>query len=74
MKPTSFGRRWEPKALVPVEYETEPVCDLRDQEYDFIVRVTVFGKEHNNSWWVWRTVFLQKGKGSSVFTSGENDA
>lgn len=33
------------KALVPLEYETEPIRDLRDQGYDFIVRVTVFGKE-----------------------------
>lgn len=33
------------KALVPLEYETKPVRDYRDQGYDFIVRVTVFGKE-----------------------------
>ena len=33
------------KALVPLEYETEPVRDHRDQGYDFIVRVTIFGKE-----------------------------
>lgn len=33
------------KALVPLEYETEPVHDHRDQGYDFTVRVTGFGKE-----------------------------
>ena len=33
------------KALVPLEYVTEPVRDLRDRGYDYLVRVTVFGKK-----------------------------
>jgi len=33
------------KALAPLEYEVETVRDLRDQEYDYIVRARVFGKE-----------------------------
>ena len=33
------------KALVPLEYETEPVRDFRDQGYDYILRLTVFGTE-----------------------------
>jgi len=33
------------KALAPLEYEAEPVCDQRDQGFDFIVRARGFGKE-----------------------------
>jgi hypothetical protein len=32
------------KALVPLEYELEPVCGPRELGYDFIVQATVFGK------------------------------
>lgn len=33
------------KTLAPLEYKAEPVRDLRDQGYDYIVRTRVFGKE-----------------------------
>jgi len=33
------------KAITPLEYEAEPVRDLRDQGYDYVVRARVFEKE-----------------------------
>ena len=33
------------KALVPLEYETEPVRELCNQGHDHVVRVTIFGQE-----------------------------
>jgi hypothetical protein len=33
------------KALVPLEYEMEPVCDLLEQVHDHLVQVKIFGQE-----------------------------